>query len=383
MNKKLMAIGIAAALAVPLVAQAGAQVYGDARMSVDYADNGDDNTGPNANCGAAAGDSCEKTKYSVSSNNSYVGIKGDEDLGNGMSAMYQFEQAVDFDTANWNGSEGVRPSFVGLGGGFGTVMLGTFDTPYMSATDKYDIFIDTKADYNAIMGAAPYFSSGSIFDSRVTNTAVYATPDFNGFKAEVAYVASDTLSNDTLPQSKSSVKQDAYSVNGTYDNGPVSVAVAYQVANKIGELKIGSTNSYDDITGYKVGGSYTIADTTTVALIFENLDVGGVYKDRNAYYLNVSHKMNNTTLKAAFAQADTCGGTSSFCNATGASQYSLGASYSLSKNTEVYGLYTMVSNDDNGYYGLILGPSSVMKSDGTSSDVSSLSFGINHSFSSM
>ena len=138
MNKKLIAAGIAVALAAPLVGQAGAEVYGDARVSVDFSNNNDNIAGN------------KKSKASVSSNASYIGFKGDEDLGNGMSALWQFEQGVDFDTGNALGDK--RPTFVGIGGGFGTVMAGRFDTPYMSATDKYDIFIDTKADYNAIMG---------------------------------------------------------------------------------------------------------------------------------------------------------------------------------------------------------------------------------------
>jgi predicted porin len=380
MNKKLIAMGIAAALAVPFVAaQAGVEVYGDARMSTDYNDNGDDTGGPSANnCGTTTNDKCEKTKYSVSSNGSYIGFKGDEDLGNGLTAMYQFEQGVDWDTGSWNSSQGSRPTFVGLGTGFGTFMAGTFDTPYMTATDRYDIFADTKADYNAIIGAANVY--GGIYDTRVKNTVVYATPNLSGFTGEVAYVASDILTDDSLPITKQQAKQDAYSLSGNYDNGPLSLAVAYQIANQAGLTS--SSGSPDDITGYKLGGSYTILDATTIALIFENLDVGGPIKDRNAYYVNVSHKMGATTLKLAYGMADNCSGDSNVCNNTGADQVAVGASYALSKNTEVYGLYTQVSNDNNGDYSLVYGPSSVQKVDGTMSDVSSISFGINHMFSS-
>jgi predicted porin len=360
MNKKLMAIGIAAALAAPFVAQAGVEVYGDARMSVDFSDNGDNNTGQ------------EKSKASVSSNASYIGFRGDEDLGNGMSAMYQLEQGVNWDTGHAFSED--RPTYVGIGGGFGTVMAGRFDTPYMTATDRYDIFIDTKADYNAIMGAAEGY--GAIFDSRVSNTLVYATPDMSGFTGELAYVLSDAASgNDNLPTSKTTAKQDAYSASGNYDNGPLSLAAAYQVMSKIG-------GSGDDITGWKLGGSYTIMDATSLALIYENLDVGGNIKDRNAFYVNVAHKMGDTTLKLAYANADKCGGTAAACDKTGAQQISVGVSQSLTKNTEVYALYTQVSNDNNGDYGLAYGPSSVTKVDGTMSDVSSISFGVNHMFSS-
>ena len=366
MNKKLIAIGIAAALAAPMLAQAGAEVYGDARMSVDFSDNGDNNTGQ------------EKSKMSVSSNGSYLGFRGDEDLGNGMSAMYQLEQGVNWDTGTAFTDN--RPTYVGIGGGFGTVMAGRFDTPYMSATDRYDIFIDTKADYNAIMGATVGSSvTGAIFDGRVSNTLVYATPDLSGFTGALAWVMADATSgNDNLPISKSNNKKDAYSVSGNYDNGPLSLAAAYQSIQKAG---LGGVSG-KDATAWKVGGSYTIMDATTLALIYENIDLGGNVKDRNAFYVNASHKMGDTTLKLAYANADKCGGTSAVCDKTGGQQISVGVSQSLTKNTEVYALYTQVTNDNAGDYGLAYGPGTVTKADGTMSDVSSISFGINHMFSS-
>ena len=359
-----MAIGIAAALAAPFVAQAGVEVYGDARMSVDFADNGDNNA------------NMEKSKASVSSNGSYLGFRGDEDLGNGLSAMYQLETNVDWDTGQ--AFNGMRPTNVGIGGSFGAVLAGTFDTPYMTATDRYDIFADTQADYNAIMGA---YGSSQIYDSRVANTLVYATPNLSGFTGEVAYVLSQALGSDNLPMTKSAGKKDAYSLSGNYDNGPLSLAVAYQLVSKQGLTKTGGSGP-DDITGWKVGGSYTIMDATTLALIFENLDMGGDAKDRNALYFNVAHKMGDTTLKLAYANADKCGGNASICDKTGAQQISVGVSQSLTKATEVYALYTQVSNDNNADYGLVYGPGSVTKVDGTMSDISSFSIGVNHAFSS-
>jgi predicted porin len=375
MNKKLIAAGIAVALAAPLVVQAGAEVYGDARVSVDYATNNDNGSGTGScNYDSATSTnntsvSCQKDKLSVSSNASYIGFKGDEDLGNGMSALWQFEQGVDFDTGNWSGDK--RPTFVGLGGGFGTLMAGRFDTPYMSATDKYDIFIDTKADYNAIMGAAN--SSTAIFDSRVSNTLVYATPDLSGFKAQFAWVMADAISgNDTLPITKSAEKQGAFSMSGNYDNGPVSLAAAYQLDQKAG---LGGVSGKDAIA-WKAGGSYTIMDATTLALIYENVDLGGNVKDRNAYYLSAAHKIGETTIKLAYANADKCGGSN--CAKTGATQISAGVTQSLTRNTELYALYTQVSNDNGASYGLAYGPANAV----TGKDESVFSFGVNHKFSS-
>jgi predicted porin len=88
--------------------------------------------------------------------------------------------------------------------------------------------------------------------------------------------------------------------------------------------------------------------------------------------LNVAHKMGAITLKAAFAMADEKGGVAN----TGATQFALGAAYALSKTTDAYALYTLVSNDSEAKY-------TVDQAGGVKGqDVSSLSVGINHTFSS-
>ena len=166
MNKKLIAIGIATALALPLAAQAGVEVYGKARVAVEYADNGNDNTGQ------------QTSNISLANHASRLGFRGDEDLGGGMTALWQLEEAVYFDSnANSGGSQfGPRQSFVGVAGGFGTVLAGRLDTPYKSATNSWDPFVDTAADYNSIL-----------LGPRTPNTLAYMSPNISGFKFAAAW----------------------------------------------------------------------------------------------------------------------------------------------------------------------------------------------------
>ena len=70
-------------------------------------------------------------------------------------------------------------------------------------------------------------------------------------------------------------------MSGNYDNGPLSLAAAYQIVQKAGSDAAGK-----DAMAWKVGGSYTIMDATTLALIYENTDLGGTIKDRNACYVS-------------------------------------------------------------------------------------------------
>ncbi len=104
------------------------------------------------------------------------------------------------------------------------------------------------------------------------------------------------------------------------------------------------------------------------------MDLGGTKGDRNAWYLSGMHKMDAFNVKAAYGSADKWSGAG--LNDTGAQQFSVGAGYELSKTTEAYALYTQVSNDKAGSYGLESIAGYPDKS------VSSFSLGIKHAFSS-
>jgi len=350
MQKKLIALAVASILAAPLAAQAGVEVYGQARMSLDFSSNND----PVA--------TNEDSALAVSSNKSRLGFKGDEDLGGGLKALWQFEQQVDFDTSTWGATK--RDAFVGLGGDFGTVLAGRINTPYKNATKDMDIFTNTRGDYNAIMGVVN--SANPTFNNRFDNSIQYKTPDMGGFKGALAY--SVNRSSDNLPMTTAASETDGFSLSGSYMQGPLFLTAAYESLNSATPV----VGGFDDAAAWKIGGSFTLGGMTTLGAIWESADLGGPNADRDAIYLNLAHKMDAITLKAAFTMADEVGSVAD----TGATQFALGASYALSKTTEAYALYTMVGNDSAAAYrveqvGGVVGE-----------DVSSFSVGINHTFSS-
>jgi predicted porin len=355
MQKKLIALAVAGVLAAPLAAQAGVEVYGQARMSLDFSSNNDPATG------------FEDSALAVSSNKSRLGFKGDEDLGGGLKGLWQFEQRVDFDTGNWSG--GGRDTFLGLGGDFGTVLVGRINTPYKNSTQGMDIFIWTRGDYNAIMGmvnTAVGASGTTNFNNRFDNSIQYRTPDMSGFKGAVAY--SVNTGSDNLAMTTAASEKDAYSLSGSYTQGPLFLTAAYESLNSVTPV----VGGFDDAAAWKIGGTFALGGMTTLGAIWESADLGGPNADRDAWYLNVAHKMDALTLKAAFTMADEVGGVAD----TGATQFALGAAYALSKTTEAYALYTIVGNDSAARY-------TVEQVGGvTGQDVSSFSVGLNHTFSS-
>jgi len=118
MQKKLLGMAVATALAAPAAAfaQSAVQVYGTAHMSFN-----------STKYGAATSGEPGVSKFSIASHASNFGIRSSESLGGGMTGWVQYEFNVkmerDFDLSGANGS--TRNTAIGLRGNFGNVYLGT------------------------------------------------------------------------------------------------------------------------------------------------------------------------------------------------------------------------------------------------------------------
>ncbi|TVR57684.1 MAG: porin, partial [Candidatus Competibacteraceae bacterium] len=157
MKKSTLALAVAAALATS-VAVADTTLYGSARVSIDYEslDNGPDT-------------------WDVRNNSSRLGVRGSEDLGGGLSAIYQFEWGVDL-TEGTSGFESNRPKWVGLkGDNWGSVTLGTQWTSYYNVAGVADIF-NSNRSFATNTGYL-----GAFAGQRMDNTIIYMSPNFSGF----------------------------------------------------------------------------------------------------------------------------------------------------------------------------------------------------------
>ncbi|MDH5445273.1 MAG: porin [Gammaproteobacteria bacterium] len=137
MNKKLIAMAVAAGLSAPLAASAEPTVYGHLQVEVASIDDGGTKKA-NEDTGTPG------SSYMGTDDNKRgrLGVKGSEDLGNGMSAIYNFEWQVE--TTQGNPNDGSRVGMVGLKGGFGTVEAGALKQPYKyTGGVKYDPFVTT------------------------------------------------------------------------------------------------------------------------------------------------------------------------------------------------------------------------------------------------
>jgi predicted porin len=398
MNKKILALAIGAAFASPaaFAATGNVDIYGQLTLSVDYL---------NTDASSPADDNLLR----VSSNSSRIGFKGSEDLGDGLKAVWQIESQLNMDggTANTAGPGGalgpdnfstnLRNTYVGIAGGFGTVLLGKHDTPYKLGTAKLDIFADTAGDYNNIVGNV---NGSNAFDLRPGNVIAYISPMFSGFHAAVAYVAGAEVSNGSAGDF------DAWSVMGMYENGPLFASLAYERHNRYnasGGSPAGSfsttafisaatseaetvhlvfttpsspATSGDDRSSWKLGLAYSFGDAK-VGFIYENSEADGkTTTDRDAWYLNGSYKLGNIVLKAAYGHA----GDGDSTGNTKASTWVIGADYNFSKRTMVYALYAATDNKSGGTYGIGAGQGSTYTPASSGQDPSVISLGVRHVF---
>lgn len=359
--KKVLIAALATAFAAPAASYAATSnvdVYG--RIAATYNVLNTDTSIPNQ----------DKTLYQVSSDNSYIGFKGSEDLGGGLAAIYQLEVGFDAEGGNNNLSKTgalagtnsfiYRNTFVGLkSSDFGTVLLGKHDTPYKMATSKLDVFGNEPADYRNIIGN---MDGVSVFAQRPGNVIAYVTPNFSGFTGAIAYVAGNELGNNTATTSAgpytSVSNADAWSVAGMYDNGPIYATLAYEKHNKVTGYSLGtlvSSSAALDNHAWKAGVGYDFGPGK-VGLIYERATVdntvSGVSYTRSAYLLDGAYNVTgNIVLKASWGHAGSLSNTSN----TGANSYAVGADYVFSKRTKLIAQYQKVSNDSGASYGVGFG----------------------------
>ena len=318
--KKVLPLAIAAALAIPAAAMADATVYGKIRVATD-----------NVNeevtlCAAGLCATANDDRWGMSDQSSRLGIKGSEDLGNGLKAIYQFEFGA---TAGeqFNGLTG-RNAFVGLAGGFGTFLAGRHDTPMKMSTSKLDLFADTIADNDTgSPGIAGH--SGLFSDRRVDGAIAYVSPNLSGLTFAGAVVQFDTT-NDFA---------NAYSVAAMYENGPFFGSLAYEQLDYTN--LIGST---DDEQDWRLGlGLMDMAGFTVTFIYEDNTSFGGVDGlDYQNYQISGAYKLGAGSIKAMYGYQDVDNSNYEY------DTWAIGYQHNLSKRTDAQIIYTERDANESG-----------------------------------
>lgn len=215
MNKKLIALAVAGVTLAPAVMAQTANpvtLYGRIIGNI----NSVSANGSGVPGGVATARIARK---GIVADDSMIGFRGTEDLGGGLKAWFQVESATPIDVGG--GFFASRNSAVGLQGGFGSVLIGRWDTPMKSTFLANDPAGQvTIGNPLPILGTSATGGSNP-FNRRQENSVQYWTPNFNGFVARLMYSPNEGKTATANPTTAG--------FNATYAGGPVLVSYAYEV----------------------------------------------------------------------------------------------------------------------------------------------------------
>ena len=177
---------------------------------------------------------------------SFFGVKGSEDLGGGLSAVFSLESFLRADVGQAGRFDGdtfwARNAYVGLSSGAGTLTLGRNTTALFVNTLLFNAFGDSFGFSPAIRGT---FTSGTSYqasgDTGWNDSVKYSSPNFGGLSVTAHAALGEGNGGRNI------------GFSGLYFGGPIGLGLAWQKVEK------GSGAFNPDTTSWQVGGSFGLA----------------------------------------------------------------------------------------------------------------------------
>lgn len=268
---------------------------------------------------------------------SRFGLKGSEDLGNGLKANFVLEQGfnVDSGTDAFAGTSFGRQSTVGLSGGFGAVDFGRQATAYD------DVFGLTNNTLDANVSVT--YTVWDMHTFRANNTIKYTSPEFAGFSGGLSYsLGEDKVQNGTKAGS-------LVALGGKYVNGPLAVAAGFQQEKggaAVGTLLGGKALvAGEKSTHTLLGASYDLGVVKLLAGFSQAKYEDGVDTDKTSQYqLGVDVPLaSNLVLTGGYAKSKSKFNGVEYGKSSG---FNAALVYSLSKRTSVYAALVNAKAED-------------------------------------
>ena len=356
MNKQVFALAVSTALSavslaifsLPAFAQTSVTLYGVLDEGINYTNNVGRGHVYELASGYAQG--------------SRWGLKGAEELGGGLKAIFELENGFDVSSGRLNqgGRMFGRQAFVGLSSEpYGTL---TFGRQYDSVVD-YLAQTTANGNWAGSLFSHPYDNDNTDNSFRLDNSVKYTSPSISGFQFGGVY----SFSNDT-----GFANNRAYSFGGQYTYGGLLVAAAYLEADNPGNGSNGAITANDAsfiaarMRVFGGGITYTFGPATAGfvytnsnyldptgngylgvtplvppgvllnSLKYQNFEVNGKYQISPMLFVGAQYVYTMETYDAS------SGGVKPKIHSFG-----LMADYNLSKRTDVYiqGEYQQVTGD--------------------------------------
>ena len=269
----------------------------------------------------------------LNNSGSYIGFKGQEDLGNGLKAGFQLESAFNSDNGAISENEFFsNRSELNLSGTFGTVRMGRFFNPsYYAIADRASLHND---DYGITYDQL-YQDIGN-----VANRIAYASPVMHGLTLESSVSLHERANGDNTDRN-------AYDLAANYERGNWSFGAGY--------------GEHGDDKQYALRATWT-QDAWTVSGYHQRSEVDA--EKINVTRAAVAYAIGAGELHANFGRANGEG-------KAAAHQWTVGYNHHLSKRTKVYAFYSQIQNKNGAQFGDELL---------ANEDRKSVSVGVRHSF---
>ncbi len=178
----------------------------------------------------------------VGDGSSRFGLRGTEDLGGGLKAVFQFEAGVNIDdgtSGNGGGNLFSRTAMVGLEGGFGRVTAGRQVNPAFGVQAAGQAMGTMNGYLDAAASVIP--AAGGV---RSSNSVMYTTPDFGGLKVTALLAAAEDKgtarsgANNVTTSSKPGM-----SLGLNYANGPLYLGFGYDARKVVSATNVFATGA--------------------------------------------------------------------------------------------------------------------------------------------
>jgi GBP family porin len=390
MNKKLLAVAVAAAMAPGVaLAQSSVTISGIFKVGID-----------NLRIGGRAGSN--SSEWRLTDNSSRIIFNVTEDLGRGMQAIAQLDVRFSTDVNNVCGPAtviagsgttncaNIGTTTINSGGNtwvglrskaWGTLTMGQHDLHYGKQPDD----IATKA--GALMATAvslmDYAGGGGVAiagGTRTRNVVRYDTPAWGIFSMTAAYSFNPTAVEADLTAANTSRKGRAWNLN------PVLTGSVWQVGwshwdQKADVAAAGSGQRGDVLYGYYRFGGFKIGAAWNKSRI-KNDATGATSSNRSSWTIPLSYNWGSHNIYAHYTRARD---DKSIAGDQGSRMYALAYVYDLSKRTSAGITYAKIRNNAGAAYNFFTngntgGFGSVNGAPAAGEDPRLLAFTIRHAF---
>ncbi len=337
MKKTLLAVALTSAFAVTAHAQSSVTLYGSLDAGMVFTNN--------------QGGHQNWQENSSNLSDTYWGLRGNEDLGGGLHALFTLENGFNINsgTNTESGTQFNRQAFVGLKSDqYGALTLGR---QYDSMVDFLAPISETGAGTGNNLAAHPFDNDNLSNTFSIKNSVKYKSANYNGFEFGGLYGFSN--------QANGFSNNRAYSAGASYMNGPLNVAASYLQINNGGSNTTGATalgNGDANVAAslqrtFGVGANYTFGPAT-VGLVWTNTHLDGIAGTGSVYapvsFVGSNLHLNNYEINGKYALTPALALSAAYTftdgHISGAEgsgdpkwhQVTLTSDYSLSKRTDVY-----------------------------------------------